>query len=604
MLTKTGRWLFTAVMTMALIALAMVMTNNGCGKKEFPTSAINTGSGDTTPPTVNSTDPANTAVGVAINRNIAITFSETMDAATITTATFTLKKGTTAVPGAVTLSGATATINPTSNLDTGTVYTATATTGCKDLAGNALVSAYVWTFRTGTSSVGDTIHPIVSSTVPANGVTGVGLNANIAVTFSEAMNPATITTTSFTVKQGTTVIPGVVTPVGATATFNPTSNLAAGTLYTATITTGVTDLAGNALASTYVWTFTTGSAADTIRPFITSTIPHDTATGIAVNANVSAVFSESSSTSTPTRCRRSTTTFTLRQGATLVAGAVTSPSTTTATFNPTSDLANNTVYTATITTGVKDLAGNAMAVTKTWHFTTIATGGAGPLPVDLGSAGNFVLLSKTGISTTGATSVVGNMGVSPAAATYITGFGLIMDVSNTFATSSLVTGKVYASDYYPPTPAYLTTAISDMETAFTDAAGRTNPTATELYAGNLTSQTLAPGLYKWSSGVLINAPGVTLSGAANDVWIFQIAQDLTVGNGAIITLGGAAQAKNIFWQVSGQATLGTTVQFKGNIICQTLMSMQTGSTLSGRALVQSAVTLNAATVTAPAKGIK
>jgi len=155
------------------------------------------------------------------------------------------------------------------------------------------------------------------------------------------------------------VIPGVVTPVGATATFNPTSNLAAGTLYTATITTGVTDLAGNALASTYVWTFTTGSAADTIRPFITSTIPHDTATGIAVNANVSAVFSEAMNPLTIT-----TTTFTLRQGATLVAGAVTSPSTTTATFNPTSDLANNTVYTATITTGVKDLAGNAMAVTR------------------------------------------------------------------------------------------------------------------------------------------------------------------------------------------------------------------------------------------------
>jgi hypothetical protein len=413
------------------------------------------------------------------------------------------------------------------------------------------------------------------------------------------MNPATVTTSTFTLKQGTTAIPGTVTCLGATATFNPTSNLAVSTVYTATVTTGVTDLAGNALSNTYVWTFTTGTVADTIRPFITSTIPHDTATGIAVNANISAVFSEAMNPLTIT-----TTTFTLRQGATVITGAVTSPSTTTAMFNPTSNLANNTVYTATITTGVKDLAGNAMAVTKTWHFTTIATGGAGPLPVDLGTAGNFVLLSKTGISTTGATSVVGNMGVSPAAASYITGFGLIMDVSNTFATSSLVTGKVYASDYYPPTPAYLTTAISDMETAFTDAAGRTNPTATELYAGNLTSQTLAPGLYKWSSGVLINAPGVTLSGAANDVWIFQIAQDLTVGNGAIITLGGAAQAKNIFWQVSGQATLGTTVQFKGNIICQTLMSMQNGSTLSGRALVQSAVTLNAATVTAPAKGTK
>jgi hypothetical protein len=192
------------------------------------------------------------------------------------------------------------------------------------------------------------------------------------------------------------------------------------------------------------------------------------------------------------------------------------------------------------------------------------------------------------------------MGVSPAAATYITGFGLIMDVSNTFATSSLVTGgKVYASDYYPPTPANLTTAISDLETAFTDAAGRTNPTATELGAGNITSLTLVPGLYKWSSGVLINSPGVTLTGGANDVWIFQIAQDLDITSGAFVTLSGGAQAKNIFWQVSGQVNLGTGADFKGNVLCQTLMSMQTGSVFKGRALVQAAVTLDAATVTAP-----
>jgi hypothetical protein len=208
-------------------------------------------------------------------------------------------------------------------------------------------------------------------------------------------------------------------------------------------------------------------------------------------------------------------------------------------------------------------------------------------------------LSKTGISTTGSASVVGNMGVSPAAASYITGFGLIMDVSNTFSTSSLVTGKVYASDYYPPTPANLTTAISDLETAYTDAAGRTNPTATELGAGNITSLTLVPGLYKWSTGVLVNAPGVTLTGGVNDVWIFQIAQDLTIGSGAGITLSGGAQAKNVFWQVAGQVTLGTTANLKGIMLCQTLMSMETGSIFTGRALVQSAVTLDAATVTAP-----
>ncbi len=594
MMTKPRKWHITTVVMLALITLTMVGINNGCGKNEYGPTGIDGGvTTDTTPPTVNSTDPANAATGVAINRNIAVTFSEAMSPATITATTLVLKQGSTVIPGAVTPVGATATIDPTSDLAAGTIYSVTVTTGATDTAGNAIASAYVWTFTTGATA--DITPPTVSSTVPNNGATGVAIGGNIAVTFSEAMNPATITTSTFSLKQGATVIPGTVTPVGATATFNPTSALAASTVYTATITTGVADLAGNALAVAYVWTFTTGATGDTIRPTVISTIPANAAIDIAVNANVSAIFSEAMDPLTITA-----STFTLRQGSTVIPGAVTSPSTTTAMFNPTSNLTNNTIYTATITTGVKDLAGNAMAINKSWSFTTVVAGGAGPAVVDLGTAGNYVLLSKTGISTTGATSVVGNMGVSPAAATYITGFGLIMDVSNTFSTSSLVTGgRVYASDYYPPTPANLTTAISDLETAYTDAAGRTLPDHTELGAGNITSLTLVPGLYKWSSGVLINSPGVTLTGAANDVWIFQIAQDLDITSGAFITLSGGAQAKNIFWQVAGQVNLGTGANFKGNVLCQTLMSLQTGSTFTGRALVQSAVTLDAATVTAP-----
>jgi len=223
----------------------------------------------------------------------------------------------------------------------------------------------------------------------------------------------------------------------------------------------------------------------------------------------------------------------------------------------------------------------------------------GPAPVLLGLAGNFVILAKTGISTTGSTAVVGNMGLSQAAATYITGFGLIMDSTNVFATSSLVTGKVYAADYAPPTPANMTTAVSDMQTAFTDAAGRSLPDFTELYAGDISGQTLVPGLYKWGTGVLITSAGVTLSGGANDVWIFQIAQDLTVNNSAMVTLSGGAQAKNIFWQVSGQATLGTAADFKGIILSQTLISLNTGAMMNGRALAQTAVTLNATTITKP-----
>jgi len=231
-------------------------------------------------------------------------------------------------------------------------------------------------------------------------------------------------------------------------------------------------------------------------------------------------------------------------------------------------------------------------------FATAATA-AGPSPVNLRTAGEFVILTATGVTTTGTTTIVGNMGVSPIAATAMTGFGLIADSTNTFSTSSLVTEKIYAADYAPPTPTKMTTAISDMETAFTDAAGRTSPNFIELGGGDISGKTLLPGLYKWGTGVLITNAGITIAGGPNDVWIFQMAGNLVVDNGAIITLVGGAQAKNIFWQVSGKATLGTTADVKGIILSQTLISMNTGATLSGRALAQTAVTLIANTVTAP-----
>jgi hypothetical protein len=224
-----------------------------------------------------------------------------------------------------------------------------------------------------------------------------------------------------------------------------------------------------------------------------------------------------------------------------------------------------------------------------------------PAPVNLGTAGNFAVLAKTGISVTGVASITGDIGISPAAATYMTGFGLIMDASGAFSTSSLVTGKVYAADYIDPSPTKMTAAVSDMETAYTDAAGRTLPDHTELYAGDITGQTLTPGLYNWSTGVLVSA-GVSISGAASDVWIFQIAQNLELADGAMVTLSGGAQASNIFWQVAGQVTLGTTAAMKGIILCQTAIVMSTGATLTGRALAQTAVTLDANAITKPSGG--
>lgn len=236
----------------------------------------------------------------------------------------------------------------------------------------------------------------------------------------------------------------------------------------------------------------------------------------------------------------------------------------------------------------------------TANFAALPAVGIGPGAINLGGAGDFGILTKTGISTTGITSVIGNIGVSPAAATAITGFGLIMDTNGQSSQTPIVTGKVYAADYAAPTPANMTTAVSDMETAFTTANGLVTPAPiVGLYAGDISGRILPAGLYKWASGVLISNAGVTLTGGPNDTWVFQIAQDLTVNNSAKITLLGGAQAKNIFWVVSGQATLGSNSDFSGIILSKTLISLNTGAKVTGRLLAQTAVTLNASTVIIP-----
>lgn len=230
---------------------------------------------------------------------------------------------------------------------------------------------------------------------------------------------------------------------------------------------------------------------------------------------------------------------------------------------------------------------------------TGANAGRGPAPVNLKTAGEYVILAKSAVSTTGTTDVTGNIGVSPAAASFITGFSLIADSTNTFSTSSLVTGKLFAADYAVPTPSKLTTAVGDMETAYTEAAGRA-PDYTELGAGNIGGRNLGPATYKWSSNLLIPT-NVTLTGGPNDVWIFQVAQGLTVANGAQIILAGGAKAKNVFWQTFAAADIGTTAKFNGVILSQTSIVMKTGATISGRLLAQTDVSLNQSTVTQPAQ---
>ncbi len=218
--------------------------------------------------------------------------------------------------------------------------------------------------------------------------------------------------------------------------------------------------------------------------------------------------------------------------------------------------------------------------------------------VPLGVAGSFVVLAKSGVSTVPISAVTGDVGVSPAAATFLTGFSMVADATNTFATSTQVTGKLYAADSTPPTAARLTTAVGDMELAFTAAAGRA-PSVTELGAGNIGGMTLTPGVYKWGTGLLVPT-NVTLRGSASDVWVFQVAQDLTVRNGVSVLLQGGALPKNVFWQVEGRVELGTTSHLEGVVLSQTAITLGTGASVNGRLLAQTAVNLDGNVVAQPA----
>jgi hypothetical protein len=545
---------------------------------------------DETAPTVSLTTPVDTATGVAVNSAISSTFSEAMDVLSITSNNFKVTgPGLTPVSGAVTYVGNTATFTPTSRLAENTLFTATVTTDVKDLAGNNLAVNKVWTFTTGAAP--DETAPTVSTTTPLNNTTAVAVNTALTSTFSEAMNPLTVTTSSFKLTgPGLTAVPGAVTYFGNTATFTPTSSLADNTLFTATVTTDVKDLAGNALAVNKVWTFTTGAAPDTGVPTVTATTPDNLGTSVLTTSQNTATFSEPMDPMTLT-----TATFTVTgPGLLPVAGTVTYLGNV-ATFTPATEFTRSTVYTATITTGAKDLAGNALAANKVWTFTTAL----GPAIVNLRTARDFTVMAKSGISSVPNSVITGDIGVSPIDLTAVTGFSTIMDSSNTFATSTQVTGRIYAANLTPPTPTKMTTAIGDMATAYSDAASRATPNSSELGAGQIGGLTLVPGLYKWGTDVLIST-NVTLSGGPNDVWIFQIAGDLIQANNINVTLIGGAVPKNVFWQVAGSVSIGSNAHMEGIILCETAIHLGTGASANSRLLSQTAVTLMQNVVTPPA----
>ena len=574
-----------------------------------------------TPPTVISTTPTNGATAVPINQALTATFSEAMNPATIDGATFKVTgPGGVAITGAVTyvVAGSIATFTPNADLTSSTVYTATITTGARDLADTALAANYVWTFTT--AAAPDTTKPTVISTIPANGATNIPFNQIVSATFSKAMNPATITSTTFTLQgPGGIAVAGLVTyaAIGDTATFTPAANLAASTLYTATITTGATDLAGNALAANYVWTFTTGAAPDTTKPEIVSTIPVSGATDVPLNQAISATFSKAMNPLTIT-----TATFGIAEpNGTAVAGTVAYDAINfIATFTPTASLTGSTTYTATVTTGATDMAGNPLGDTgapNPWNFTTGTV--VVPPPVNLGTASLFGGFGgAAGMTNMGTSTVIdgdiGTTGVS----TLITGFndngpGCI------YTETPLNIGQVNGTiDTAPPPPTVacptegtaVTAAIAakaeaDAQTAYNALVAFPNgldvstcPGCGGGSAGELGNRTLAPGIYKSAPGSFgITQGDLTLDaqGDPNAFWVFQMATTLTVGtpsaNRSVLLVNGA-QAKNVFWQVGTAATINGILgggTMEGTIIAQAGVSVSTAgvaavTTINGRAL--------------------
>jgi len=288
------------------------------------------------------------------------------------------------------------------------------------------------------------------------------------------------------------------------------------------------------------------------------------------------------------------TTFTVEGQSEAVPGTV-EYSGTTARFIPNNALKARTEYRVRISTAALSTTGVPIAENTQWSFTT--GGNEETLEVvDLGFSGNYVILAKSAINNNPTSDITGDLGISPAAGSFITGFSLTDGTGH--ATSSQVTGRVYAADMAEPTPSNLTTAVENMITAYDDAAGRSAPDFVELYTGEIGGRTLSPGLYSWSNTVLISSD-VTLEGSSDDVWILQIAENVTLSSDVKIALTGGARAQNVFWQVAGEVTVGTNAHMEGVILSKTGITLTTGASMNGRMLAQTAVILDENRVVQP-----
>ena len=656
---KSGSRMLPWFMALLLTAL---LAGCGGGGDQGRDPILGTGGVAIVPPTVTAVVPVNNATNVAVNNTIiTAAFSKDMAPATINTSTVTLACPAGAVVvGTVAYVAASrvATFTPTANLPAGTLCSATITTGATDTTGIALASNFVWTFTTGAAvAAPDTTRPRVTLTVPVTTVPGptAGVPTNTAITavFTEEMAAATITAASFTL----TCAAPCVSPAGTvsyalgsrTAVFTPAAALAAGTTYTATITTAATDLAGNQLAgnqaalpaaSNYVWTFTTAAvpAGPPVVPgpppnvSVLSTNPAASATGVCPSASINATFSVPSGLRMdPTTVNSATFTVTGPAPAstpvTAASVVLDAASGRIATFTPLNAFTAGITYTATIkggVNGVKDLAipANSMVSDFTWSFTVGPATGICQLPpgppppgppppgqpaIPLGSASSFGTFGgSAGMTNQGLLTVInGDIGTT-AVSTAVTGFhdaGPGCTYTETPLNVGTVNGKIYTA---PPPPtvacptegtaatfAIATQARADALIAYNAMVAR--PGGPDPGAGNLANLVLAPGTYTAASGsFLIRGGDLTLDaqGNANAVWVFQMATSLTVGGpGAAfpqsVILVNGAQAKNVFWQVGSAATINAA---GGGTMVGTIIS-QAGVTFSTAGNV-TLVTLN------------
>jgi hypothetical protein len=553
-------------------------------------------------PVIVVTSPASDAVNVSVNKSVTAIFSRTMEAATINDTTFTLKQGATAVAGTVTFVQATntATFTPAAPLALNLAYVAQINNKVESTGGVSMQADYAWTFTT--EMTPDTIAPKITATNPAHLGTNVPVGATIKVTFDEEMKLATMIPATFLLQEAG--FPAALTVSVAydvlndVATLTPQAGLKDDTDYTVTVTTGAQDLAGNALTAGLAanpWTFKT-EPGDQIAPTITFTNPASGATNVAINTSIQATFSEMMQPS-----MMNATNFTLKEtfSNNMVTGSVSYDALNRiATFTPLSSLSPNTTYTAAIT-NVTDLSGNVLTVpvlgpiANPWNFTTAGT--PPPLAVTLGAAASFGLASQEGLTSTGVTVIDGDVALYPLdTCTDATGApGMASQSCLTRVYSSTTGMTVNGFIYYFGDPfdngQTAQSVSTDLNAAWVEGKNKVD-TMGPVAGDELGGKVFAPGVYH-NAALGLMAGGVAVMDAQNDpnaVFIFKVDSSF-VDSGTLllpteIVLSRGAQARNIWFIVGIDLTIGSGSKFNGNILAGRDATIKDGSTVTGRVL--------------------